>query len=122
MEKINYVSYPKVRMRPDGLVEVEVYYNDKRMRLQSGRRFGVNLRPNTFPEHERINQGDILAAEIYRKMLTEDYITIKPRRKYRGNQGRNPKRQSTSFMVVTVLVLIALISLIANLFILWTRQ
>ena len=120
MEKLNYVSYPKVRMRQDGLVEIIVYFNGKRMRLQSGKRFGISLRPNTFPQNERMNQGKVLAAEIYRRMLLTEPI-IK-QRKYRSNQGRNPERQSVSVMAVVIVTLLALIALISNLFMLWTRQ
>lgn len=40
------------------------------MRLQNGRAFGLNLRPNSFPFKERINQGNILAAEVYSKLLS----------------------------------------------------
>lgn len=107
-------------MRQDGLVEIIVYFNGKRMRLQSGKRFGISLRPNTFPQNERMNQGKVLAAEIYRRMLLTEPI-IK-QRKYRSNQGRNPERQSVSVMAVVIVTLLALIALISNLFMLWTRQ
>ena len=70
MSKNESISYPKIHQRADGKVEVIVYYKGKRMRLQNGRAFGVNLKPNSFPLTERINQGNILAAEVYSKLLS----------------------------------------------------
>ena len=70
MSQIKSISYPKINQRLDGKVEVIVYYKGKRMRLQNGRAFGVNLRPNSFPLKERVNQANILAAEVYSKLLS----------------------------------------------------
>jgi len=68
MSQITQISYPKVRVRKDGKVEVIVYCQNQRIRLQNGSRFGIKLRPNSFPLDQRINQGNVLAAEIYSKM------------------------------------------------------
>ena len=70
MSQINSISYPKIHQRKDGKVEVIVYCKGKRMRLQNGNAFGVTLKPNSFPLNERINQANILAAEIYSKLLS----------------------------------------------------
>ncbi len=40
------------------------------MRLQSGTTFGIHFKPNSFPEHERKNQANLLAAQIYNKLLS----------------------------------------------------
>jgi len=70
MSQIESVQYPKVHQRPDGRVEVVVNYKGKRMRLQNGNTFGIQIKPNSFPESQRVNQGMILAAEIYSKLTT----------------------------------------------------
>ena len=70
MSQINSISYPKIHQRKDGKVEVIFYCKGKRMRLQNGRAFSINLKPNSFPLNERINQGNILAAEVYSKLLS----------------------------------------------------
>ena len=70
MSQIESVQYPKVHQRPDGRVEVVVNYKGKRMRLQNGSTFGIYLKPNSFPESQRVNQGMILAAEIYTKLAS----------------------------------------------------
>lgn len=70
MSQIESVQYPKVHQRPDGRVEVVVNYKGKRMRLQNGSTFGIYLKPNSFPESQRENQGMILAAEIYAKLAS----------------------------------------------------
>jgi len=70
MSQIESVQYPKVHQRPDGRVEVVVNFKGKRMRLQNGSTFGIYCKPNSFPESQRVNQGMILAAEIYAKLLS----------------------------------------------------
>jgi integrase len=70
MSQIESVQYPKVHQRPDGRVEVVVNYKGKRMRLQNGNTFGIQIKPNSFPESQRVNQGMILAAEIYAKLAS----------------------------------------------------
>ena len=70
MSQIESVQYPKVHQRPDGRVEVVVNFKGKRMRLQNGSTFDIHLRPNSFPESERLNQGMMLAAKIYAKLAS----------------------------------------------------
>ena len=69
MSQITPISYPKVRIRKDGKVEVVVYCQNQRIRLQNGSKFGIKLRPNSFPLDQRLNQANILAAQIYSKLL-----------------------------------------------------
>lgn len=69
MSQIKPISYPKVGIRKDGKVEVVVYFQNQRIRLQNGSKFGIKLRPNSFPIDQRINQANILAAQIYSKLL-----------------------------------------------------
>ena len=94
MSQINSISYPKINQRIDGKVEVIVYYKSKRMRLQNGRAFGINLRPNSFPLKERVNQGNILAAGVYSKLISG---TVPAQR------GRQPilENQSDLYYLVT---------------------
>lgn len=76
MSQFNSISYPKVYQRTDGKIEVVFYYKNKRMRLQNGKSFGIGIKPNSFPKDERYNQGQILAAEIYSKLLAGDTPNI----------------------------------------------
>ena len=69
MSQTESVSYPRIRQRPDGRVEVIVNYRGNRMRLQNGSTFGIQLKPNSFPESERLVQSKILAAQVYSKLL-----------------------------------------------------
>ncbi|MBL6610812.1 MAG: hypothetical protein ISP51_02025, partial [Flavobacteriaceae bacterium] len=87
MSQNESISYPKIHQRADGKVEVIVYYKGKRMRLQNGRAFSVNLKPNSFPLTERINQGNILAAEVYSKLLTGTVPTQRGRQPILENQS-----------------------------------
>jgi len=70
MSQIKPISYPKVHQRPDGKIEVIIYYEGKRMRLQNGSLFGIDLKPNSFPIEQRLAQGNILAATIYSELLS----------------------------------------------------
>ena len=70
MSQIESVQYPKVHQRPDGRVEVVVNFKGKRMRLQNGNKFGIHLKPNSFPANQRVNQAMMLAAKIYTKLAS----------------------------------------------------
>ena len=70
MSQNESVSYPKVRLRPDGRVEIVLTFQGKRMRLQNGNAFKIPLKPNTFPLNERLSQANILAAKIYSSLLS----------------------------------------------------
>jgi hypothetical protein len=61
------ISYPKVGQTKDLKVFVSFYLNNQRYRLYNGKRIGSLLEPNSFPEDQRIYQGNILAAEIYKR-------------------------------------------------------
>lgn len=69
MSQNELISYPKIHQRFDGRIELVVYYQGKRLRLQNGKTFNINLKPNSFPESERLVQSKILAAQIYSKLL-----------------------------------------------------
>ena len=67
---MNTISYPKVGQTRDQKVFVSFYLNNQRYRLYNGKRIGSLLEPNSFPEDQRIYQGNILAAEIYKHIST----------------------------------------------------
>jgi len=117
MEKYTPVAYPRVRQREDGLVEIIVYHEGKRMRLQNGKRFGINFRPNSFPEDQRLDAANELAAKIFTKMLEGH-----PTRQFRSNQGRSPERQEVRTMAIFATFVIAILSVIFNLLRLWILQ
>jgi len=63
-------TYPKIHQRVDGKLELIIYYKGKRMRLQNGQTFEINIKPNSFPEAERMAQCNVLAAQIYSKLMS----------------------------------------------------
>ena len=63
-------TYPKIHQRVDGKLELIIYYKGKRMRLQNGQTFEINIKPNSFPEGERLAQCNVLAAQIYSKLMS----------------------------------------------------
>ena len=54
----------------DQNVYLDFKIDSKRVRVFNGSKFQINLYPNRFPFNERINQGNILAAQIYSKLLS----------------------------------------------------
>jgi len=69
------ISYPKVGQTKDLKVFVSFYLNNQRYRLYNGKRIGSLLEPNSFPEDQRIYQGNILAAEIYKHISAGSLFT-----------------------------------------------
>lgn len=78
-------NYPKVVLAKDNTVYLDIKVSGKRMRISNGSKFGLNLSPNTYPIKERINQANILAAQIYSKLLSGyDPFSIKVTNKIQG--------------------------------------
>ena len=70
-------NYPKVVYGRDKKVYLDLKIGDKRMRLYNGNKFNINLFPNSYPESQRINQANILAAQIYTKLLAGELPRVK---------------------------------------------
>jgi integrase len=71
------INYPKVVSGRDKKVYLDLKIGSKRMRLSNGSKFGIELFPNSYPENERINQANILAAQVYAKLLVGESPQIK---------------------------------------------
>ena len=63
------IIYPKVVLTTDHKVYLDVKIGSKRIRLSNGSKFGLDLYPNSYPIDQRLNQGHILAAAVYSKLL-----------------------------------------------------
>ena len=64
------VPYPKVVLTKDQKVYLDIKIDSKRVRVFNGNKFYLDLNPNRFPIHERVNQANILAAQVYNKLLS----------------------------------------------------
>ena len=62
---MNLISYPKIGLTNDHKVFISFYINDKKIRLYNGKRINSKLNPNDYPENQRLQQANILAAEVY---------------------------------------------------------
>ena len=71
------INYPKVVSGRDKKVYLDLKIGSKRMRLSNGSKFSIQLFPNSYPENERINQANILAAQVYAKLLAGESPQIK---------------------------------------------
>lgn len=63
-------TYPKVVLTKNQKVYLDLKLNSQRLRIWNGSKFQIDLYPNHFPLKERINQGNILAAKVYSKLLS----------------------------------------------------
>ena len=66
---MNVVAYPKVALSKEGKVYLDLKVDSKRVRVFNGSKFQIDLNPNSFPEDQRVLQANILAAQIYSKLL-----------------------------------------------------
>ena len=64
------INYPKVVYRKDQKVYLDLNINGKRMRLFNGKKFNIELSPNSYPKDQRLNQANILAAQVYAKLIS----------------------------------------------------
>ena len=75
--KMEAINYPKVVSSKDKKVYLDLKIGGNRIRLSNGSKFSIELFPNSYPENERINQANILAAQVYAKLLAGKSPQIK---------------------------------------------
>ena len=63
------LNYPKVHTDQKQQVYVSFYLNNKRYRLFNGKRIGSDTNPNSCPIVNRIDIGNVLAAEVYNYLI-----------------------------------------------------
>ena len=78
------LSYPKVRKDKSGKYFIDLTLNDKRYRLYSGKIIKSSLRPNSYPAKYRLSKAKILADEVYKYLVSNDYCF-----------GKKPNRAET---------------------------
>ena len=59
------LNYPTVQIDANKKVFVSFYKNKKRYRLYTSKRIGGDFNPNSFPEHKRLEMGNVLAYKVY---------------------------------------------------------
>ena len=62
----NTVKYPKIKFDSEKRVYVTFYLNNKRYRLFNGQKINCDLYPNSYPIQQRLEMGNLLAAEAYK--------------------------------------------------------
>ena len=67
-------NYPRVGLTKDKKVFVSFYIDNKRYRLFNGTRINSSINPNSFPIDQRMAQGNLLASEVYRFILSGGVI------------------------------------------------
>jgi hypothetical protein len=67
------LSYPKVRIDKSGKYFIDLTLNDKRYRLYSGKIIRSSLRPNSYPANYKLSKAKILADEVYKYLVSNDY-------------------------------------------------
>jgi integrase len=72
------LSYPKVCKHKDGRYYVDFNLNSKRYRLFNGKRINSSLAPNSYPTKLRRSKAVLLADEVYRYLVSNNYSFTKP--------------------------------------------
>ena len=62
----NTLKYPKIKFDSEKRVYVTFYLNNKRYRLFNGQKINCDLYPNSYPIQQRLEMGNLLAAEAYK--------------------------------------------------------
>ena len=60
------VNYPKIKFDSEKRVYITFYLNNKRYRLFNGKKINCDLYPNSYPIQQRLEMGNLLAAEAYK--------------------------------------------------------
>lgn len=63
------LSYPSINVKTNGNVFISFVIGDKRIRLSSGKKIGVDINPNSYPPNERYNIAKILCSEVYNYLM-----------------------------------------------------
>ena len=75
----NYsLSYPKVRKDSFDNYFIDFNLNSKRYRLFNGKRINSSLAPNSYPTKLRRSKAILLADEVYRYLVSNNYSFTKP--------------------------------------------
>ena len=75
----NYsLSYPKVRKDSYDNYFIDFNLNYKRYRLFNGKRINSSLAPNSYPTKLRRSKAVLLADEVYRYLVSNNYSFTKP--------------------------------------------
>ena len=72
------LSYPKVCKHKDGRYYVDFNLNSKRYRLFNSKRINSSLAPNSYPTKLRRSKAVLLADEVYRYLVSNNYSFTKP--------------------------------------------
>lgn len=60
------LNYPKICVQKSGIVYIHFILKNKRYRLFNGKRIGLDIEPNRFPQNLRYDQAKLLCAEVYK--------------------------------------------------------
>lgn len=60
------LNYPKVKQDSKKRVYIDFNHNGKRYRIFNGNRINLSISPNSFPIEQRLEMGNLLAAEVYK--------------------------------------------------------
>lgn len=64
------IKYPKISEDSKGRVFISFYYKNQRYRVSNGSKLNLNIYPNSHPPKERTQTAKLLAAEIYKFLLS----------------------------------------------------
>ncbi|MGC6285847.1 MAG: tyrosine-type recombinase/integrase [Polaribacter sp.] len=76
------LNYPKVKQDSNLRVYVDFTHEGKRYRMYNGKRINSKLSPNTFPIDQRQEVGKLLAAEVYKFIISGKRLDLFQKSKF----------------------------------------
>jgi len=76
------LNYPKVKQDSNQRVYVDFTHEGKRYRMYNGKRINSKLSPNTFPIDQRQEIGNLLAAEVYKFIISGKRLDLFQKSKF----------------------------------------
>ena len=67
------LSYPIIKKKSNGEYFIEFKLKSQRIRVFSGNKIKLNLKPNTFPPRQRKSKAELLAKEVYKYLINNNY-------------------------------------------------
>jgi len=63
------ITYPTVCQKKDGKYFIDFYINNKRYRLFTAQKIGLDLKPNNYPIQQRKKKAELLAKLVYDHLI-----------------------------------------------------
>ena len=80
-------KFPTVTVDHRNNIFVTFYKDNKRFRISNGEKIGIDLKPNSYPQEQRLEMGKLLAREVCKFLESKkDIVVNKPTTRIKSNR------------------------------------